>query len=83
LREEAHVFIVYNSIANNMSNVRLQLIIIELDKGSFTLPETYADYTDMFNFNKAVKLQTQTHITHIINLEDKAKTSYGPIYYFF
>jgi hypothetical protein len=31
---------------------------IELDKDSFTLPETYADYADIFNFNKMAKLQT-------------------------
>jgi hypothetical protein len=55
---------------------------IKLDKGFFTLPEAYADYANMFNPNKAVKLQTQTHITHIINLENRAKASYGLIYYF-
>jgi hypothetical protein len=65
-----------------MSNVRLQLITIELDKDSFSLPEAYTDYANIFNFNKAAKLQTQTHITHIINLEDRAKAFYGPIYYF-
>jgi hypothetical protein len=76
------VFIVYDSVANNISNVRLQLIIIKLDKGSSSLPKAYADYSDVFNPNKAVKLQIQTHITHIINLEDRAKAPYGPIYYF-
>jgi uncharacterized protein YacL len=65
-----------------MNNARLQLIIIKLDKDSFTLPEAYADYTNMFNLNKIAKLQTQTHITHAINLEDKAKALYGPIYHF-
>jgi hypothetical protein len=54
---------------------------IELDKDSFTLPEAYADYANMFNLNKAAKLQTQTHITHVINLENGAKTSYEPIYH--
>jgi hypothetical protein len=66
-----------------MSSAKLQFIIIKLDKSSATLPEAYADYADIFNLNKAVKLQTQTHITHIINLEDRAKASYGLIYYFF
>jgi hypothetical protein len=54
---------------------------IKLDKDFSTLPEAYADYADVFNPNKAAKLQTQTHITHAINLEDRAKASYGPIYY--
>jgi hypothetical protein len=75
------VFIIYGSIASNINNAGLQLIAIKLDKDSSTLPEAYADYTDIFNFDKATKLQTQTHITHIINLEDRAKASYGPIYY--
>jgi hypothetical protein len=63
------VFIVYGSVASSMSNARLRFMVIELDKDSFTLPEAYADYTDMFNLNKTAKLQTQTHITHAINLE--------------
>jgi hypothetical protein len=46
------------------------------------LPEAYADYNNVFNFSKAAKLQTQTYITHVINLEDRAKAPYGPIYYF-
>jgi hypothetical protein len=82
LREEAYVFIIYGSITNSMSNARLQFITIKLDKDSSILPKAYADYADMFNFSKTVKLQTQTHITHIINLENRAKASYGPIYYF-
>jgi hypothetical protein len=45
------------------------------------LPEVYADYANVFNLNKAAKLQIQTHITHAINLEDRTKTFYGPIYY--
>jgi hypothetical protein len=65
-----------------MSNAGLQFITIKLDKDSSLLPEAYADYTDVFNLDKAVKLQTQTHITYIINLEDRAKASYGPIYHF-
>jgi hypothetical protein len=83
LREKVHVFIVYGSVTNNMSNVRLQFMIIELNKGFFTLPEAYADYADVFNFNKIAKLQTQTHITHAINLENRAKAPYRPIYYLF
>jgi hypothetical protein len=47
------------------------------------LPEVYADYANVFNLNKTIKLQTQTHTTYAINLENKAKASYGPIYYFF
>jgi hypothetical protein len=31
-------------------------MIIELDKDFFTLPEIYADYADVFNPDKAVKL---------------------------
>jgi hypothetical protein len=77
------VFIVYDSVASNMNSAGLQLMAIKLDKDSFTLPETYADYANIFNFNKAAKLQTQTHITHAINLENEAKASYGPIYHFF
>jgi hypothetical protein len=64
-----------------MSSVRLQLITIKLDKGFFILPEAYTDYVNMFNPDKAAKLQTQIHITHAINLEDGAKAPYGPIYY--
>ena len=56
---------------------------IKLDKGSFTLLEAYADYVNVFNLSKAVKLQTQIHITHVIDLENGAKALYGPIYYFF
>jgi hypothetical protein len=52
------VFIVYDSVANNMSNARLQFMTIELNKGSSILPEAYADYTNVFNFNKTAKLQT-------------------------
>jgi hypothetical protein len=48
----------YGSIANNMSNAGLQLMIIKLDKSSSTLPEAYADYTNVFDFGKAAKLQT-------------------------
>jgi hypothetical protein len=29
-----------------------------LNKGFFILPEAYADYTNVFNSNKAAKLQT-------------------------
>jgi hypothetical protein len=65
-----------------MSSAGLQFIIIELDKDSSLLPEAYADYSNMFNSNKAAKLQTQTYITHVINLEDRAKAPYRPIYYF-
>jgi hypothetical protein len=83
LRGEAYVFIVYGSVTSSMSSAGLQFMTIKLDKDSFTLPEAYADYANIFNFNKAVKLQTQTHITHIIDLENRAKTSYGPIYHFF
>jgi hypothetical protein len=72
---------VYDLIASNTSNAGLQLIIIELDKNSFTLPEAYANYANVFNSDKAVKLQTQTYITHAINLENRAKTPYEPIYY--
>jgi hypothetical protein len=50
------VFIVYGSIANNMSNAGLQLIIIKLDRGSFSLPEAYTEYNNIFNPGKAVKL---------------------------
>jgi hypothetical protein len=39
-----------------MSSIRLQLIAIKLDKGFFILPEVYADYADVFNLGKAVKL---------------------------
>jgi hypothetical protein len=60
----------------------LQFIAIKLNKGFFILPKTYADYADMFNPSKTVKLQTQIHITHIINLENGAKAPYGSIYYF-
>jgi hypothetical protein len=56
---------------------------IELDKNSFLLPEVYADYSDIFNFSKTVKLQIQIYTTYIINLEDGAKAFYGLIYYFF
>jgi hypothetical protein len=73
----------YGSVANNISNAGLQLMIIKLDKDSFTLPEAYADYVNVFNLNKAAKLQTQTHITYAINLKDGAKAFYEPIYYFF
>jgi flagellar hook protein FlgE len=73
---------VYGSVANNINNAGLQLMAIKLDKDSFSLPETYADYNNIFNPNKTAKLQTQTHITYAINLENKAKTFYGPIYYF-
>jgi hypothetical protein len=75
------VFIVYGSVTNSISSARLQLIIIELNKDSFSLPEVYADYTNVFNFNKTAKLQTQTHTTYTINLKNKAKASYGPIYH--
>jgi hypothetical protein len=50
------VFIVYGSVASSISNVGLQLIAIKLDKGSFSLPEAYADYADIFNLNKTTKL---------------------------
>jgi hypothetical protein len=76
------VFIIYDSVANNMSNARLQLIVIKLDKGSSTLPEAYTNYTNIFNLSKTAKLQTQTYITHAINLENGAKAPYGPIYHF-
>jgi hypothetical protein len=33
-------------------------MVIELDKGFFILPEAYTDYANVFNFSKAVKLQT-------------------------
>jgi hypothetical protein len=39
-----------------MSSAGLQLIIIELDKGFSLLPEAYADYANVFNLGKAVKL---------------------------
>jgi hypothetical protein len=58
LREEIHVFIVYDSITNNINSAGLQLIAIELNKDSFSLPEAYADYANVFNLSKAVKLQT-------------------------
>jgi hypothetical protein len=48
---------VYGSVASNMSNVRLQLITIKLDKDSSLLPEAYADYANVFDFGKTVKLQ--------------------------
>jgi hypothetical protein len=64
-----------------MSSAKLQFMAIELDKGSSTLPEAYADYANIFNPNKTAKLQTQTHTTHAINLENKAKAPYGPIYH--
>jgi hypothetical protein len=83
LREKAHVFIIYDSIASNINSVRLQFIAIKLDKGFSILPEIYTDYANMFNPGKAAKLQTQTYITYVINLENKAKAPYGPIYYFF
>jgi hypothetical protein len=70
------VFIVYGSVANNMNSAGLQFIIIKLDKDSFSLPEAYADYSNIFNSGKAVKLQTQTHTTYTINLENKAKAPY-------
>jgi hypothetical protein len=57
-------------------------MIIELDKDSSSLPEAYADYSDVFKPIKTAKLQTQTHTTHAINLEDKAKSLYGSIYHF-
>jgi hypothetical protein len=82
LREKAYVFIVYGSVTNNMSSAGLQFIIIELDEDSSSLPEAYADYNNVFNLNKAIKLQTQTHITHAIDLKNRAKAFYGPIYYF-
>jgi hypothetical protein len=50
------VFIIYGSITNNMNSAGLQFMVIKLDKDSFTLPEAYADYANIFNFNKAVKL---------------------------
>jgi hypothetical protein len=50
------VFIVYDSIANNINNAKLQFITIKLDKDSSLLPEAYADYNNVFDFNKAVKL---------------------------
>jgi hypothetical protein len=50
------VFIVYNSVTNSMNSARLQFMAIKLDKDSFILPEAYADYADMFNPNKTVKL---------------------------
>jgi hypothetical protein len=50
------VFIIYNSVASNISSARLRLMAIELDKGFSTLFEAYADYADMFNLNKAAKL---------------------------
>ena len=50
------MFVVYGSVASNMSNTGLQLIIIKLDKGSFSLPEAYANYSNVFNFGKAAKL---------------------------
>jgi hypothetical protein len=56
LRGEAHVFIVYDSVTNSINNARLQFMTIKLDKNSFTLPEAYADYADMFNLNKTAKL---------------------------
>jgi hypothetical protein len=56
LREEAHVFIVYDSVTSNINSAGLQLMAIELDKDSFILPEAYADYANMFNPNKAAKL---------------------------
>ena len=52
------MFIVYDSVANNINNVGLQLIVIELDKGSSSLSKAYEDYADMFNPDKAVKLLT-------------------------
>jgi hypothetical protein len=51
------VFIIYGSVTSSMSSAGLQFIIIKLDKGFSTLPEAYADYADVFNFGKAVKLQ--------------------------
>jgi hypothetical protein len=57
-------------------------MIIELDKDFSTLPKVYINYANVFDSDKAVKLQTQTHITHIINLENGAKAPYRPIYYF-
>jgi hypothetical protein len=56
LREEAHVFIVYNSIANNINSAGLQLMAIKLNKDSSSLPEAYADYINIFNLNKVIKL---------------------------
>jgi hypothetical protein len=74
---------VYGSVANNMSNAGLQFIAIKLDKDSFSLPEAYVDYINVFDFGKTAKLQTQTHTTHIINLKNRTKAPYGPIYYLF
>jgi hypothetical protein len=71
----------YGSIANSINSAGLQLMAIKLNKGFSTLPEAYADYANIFNLSKAAKLQTQTHITHVINLEDGAKAPYGPIYH--
>jgi hypothetical protein len=48
----------YGSVANNISSAGLQLMAIKLNKGSFTLPEIYTDYTDVFNPGKTAKLQT-------------------------
>jgi hypothetical protein len=39
-----------------MNSAGLQLMAIELDKGFFSLPEAYADYSDIFNPGKTVKL---------------------------
>jgi hypothetical protein len=50
------VFIVYGSVASSISSAGLQLMTIELNKGSFLLPEVYADYNDVFNLSKAAKL---------------------------
>jgi hypothetical protein len=47
---------VYDSIASNINSVRLQLMIIELDKGIFILPEVYTDYANVFNSDKTAKL---------------------------
>jgi hypothetical protein len=50
------VFIVYGSVANSINNAKLQFIAIKLDKDSFTLPEAYTDYINIFNPNKTAKL---------------------------
>jgi hypothetical protein len=47
---------VYGSIANNINSAGLQFMAIKLNKGSSSLPEAYADYSDIFNFDKAAKL---------------------------
>lgn len=58
-----------------------QLAVLQYHKIFIKSPVNYADYTDIFSLNLAIKLGKNTNINeHTIKLIDGKQFAYGPIY---